>query len=167
MFRWGRPEIGDRYHALQRRVGIRFYEAGTASRIPAGHSTEMGGTNYHHHRCGYGQADSSSELLRRFTGESTACQRRRSQANVGAQRARDRQAGERNLKGPDMNGFAVDPAELRDGASRLNKLGEELGEHDSTRWFTAPEEVGHDCLAAALGEFQTNLTTAIAAYRRA
>lgn len=60
-----------------------------------------------------------------------------------------------------MNGFAVDPAELRELAGKVAQVADELGEHNATRWFTAAEEVGHDDLAAQLREFQTRLTTAI------
>jgi hypothetical protein len=65
-----------------------------------------------------------------------------------------------------VNGFAVDPDELRDGGGTLAKLGEELGEHNTAGWFMAPEEVGHDGLAAELRDFQKHLTAAIAMFRR-
>lgn len=65
-----------------------------------------------------------------------------------------------------MNGFGTDTGELRDGARVLTNLSNELGDHSATRWFMAPEEVGHHGLAAELEAFQTHLTNAIVVFRR-
>jgi len=65
-----------------------------------------------------------------------------------------------------MDGFTVDPAELLDGAKALAGLDEDLGEHSAMRWFMAPEEVGHETLAAELREFQAQLNAAMNTFRQ-
>ena len=64
-----------------------------------------------------------------------------------------------------MEGFSLDPAELRAAAAKLSAAASGIEEHTALRYTMDPAEIGHSGLAAQLEQFQRQLAQAVRTLR--